>query len=274
MSLFKARVYSAAMRRYMYFNVCLPLDDIELPGAPKQEKKDCFETVFLLHGHGGNHDDWLMGCNLDYLALKFNMAFVMPSVENSFYIDDEPHEALYATYVCEELLTLVRKTFPLSSRREDTAIAGLSMGGFGALRLGLLYPDVFDGIIALSSALITDEIAALPKGQGNTIASYAYYEHIFGPLSALKGSDRDPKALARTLATAKPHIPKIFMACGTEDFLLENNRDYDRYLTGLEIPHTYLEGPGEHVWKFFDEYIEKGLEWWSKSKRETGAFLV
>lgn len=269
MSVFKARVYSPSLRRYVDFNVCLPLDDIELPGVPKHEKKEDFKTVFLLHGHGGNQDDWLMGCNLDFLALKFNVAFVMPSAENSFYIDDAPREALYASYICEELPALVQKVFPVSKRREDIAIAGLSMGGFGALRLGLLYPDTFDSIIALSSALITDEVAELPEGKGNAIASFAYYDNIFGPLPTLKGSNRDPKALASALAEDERYIPKIYMACGTEDFLLESNQDFSKHLTSIGVPHRYIESPGEHEWKFWDEHIEKALDWWSRVKNET-----
>nr|AGJ83834.1 FAE1 [uncultured bacterium] len=266
MSVFKVRYYSPALRRQVCFNAVLPLDEIIIPenmrpDIPKYEKKRDFKTVYLLHGYGGNDDDWLHGSNIDFLSLKYNLAFVMPSVENSFYLDDPARQAFYSRFLCEEIIDFTRKAFSLSHKREDTAICGLSMGGYGALRNGLLRPDVFGAIVAFSSALITDEISELPPGVGNEVASYEYYRHIFGPLDALKGSDKDPKALAKRLKESGAELPRIYMACGTEDFLLDRNRDMHRCLQALNIPHDYHESPGTHVWSFWDEYIDKSMSW-------------
>lgn len=265
MAIFKARAYSPSLRRQVKFNVCLPTDEIELPGIPTYEQKDNFKTIYLLHGHGGNEDDWLYGANIDMLSMKYNVAVVMPSIENSFYLDDPNREAFYARFVGEELVDYTHRVFPLSNRRGDTVIGGLSMGGYGALRTGLYYHETFGSILAFSSALITDDVSILAPGQSNDIAGYAYYRHVFGPLDALRGSDKDPKALAEQLLADGAELPGIYMACGTEDFLLEENRDYHRHLEHLGIAHTYEEAPGEHDWAFWDIFIDKALAWYAGS---------
>lgn len=265
MSIFKVRHYSPALHRQVNFSVCLPTDDVEVPGLPRRAPTDAYRTVYLLHGHGGNHEDWLYGTSIDMFALKYNVAIVMPSIENSFYLDDPIREAYYARYLSEELVAFTRKVFPLSARREDTAIGGLSMGGYGALRNGLLYNNTYGAVVALSSAFITDEISGMQPGEDNGIARYDYYRHVFGELSTLPGSDRDPKALASKLKETGETIPAIYMACGTEDFLLEQNRDVDWHLTACGIPHEYHESAGVHDWHFWDEYVEKALDWYTSA---------
>jgi S-formylglutathione hydrolase FrmB len=185
----------------------------------------------------------------------------MPSGENSFYLNDEIRAALYEDFICIELPAFCRRFFPLSDKKEDTTVAGLSMGGFGALHSGLAHPETFGNIIALSSALITDEVSRMKEGQGNAIAPYSYYHHTFGPPEQILGSHQDPKALARELAEKKGTIPNIYMACGTEDFLIRENRDFHRYLQNLGILHEYEEGPGIHDWIFWYAYLAKALVW-------------
>ncbi|MDR3334587.1 MAG: esterase family protein [Treponema sp.] len=264
MAIIKVRFRSEALKRSVSFSVCLPLEDPPIPNIPRHNKAGKFKTMYLLHGFSGDEMDWIYYSDIDALSFKYNMAFVMPSIENSFYLDDVKREAYYAKYLGEELVAFTRRAFPLSYKWEDTLIGGLSMGGYGAMRNGLYYHDVFGAIIALSSAYITDDVAAMPPGQGNPVASYDYYEHTFGPPSELKGSDKDPKALASRLAEAKAVIPAIYMACGSEDFLIEQNRDNHRHLEKIGVPHRYDEGPGIHDFKFWNEYIDKALQWYTE----------
>ena len=135
------------------------------------------------------------------------------------------------------------------------------MGGYGAIRNGLKYSDTFGRIIALSSALITYNIAGIPVDYKNDIADYKYYSRVFGDVNKIVGSDRDPEALILQLKKENKQIPEIYMACGTEDFLLAENRRFHEFLVAEGIEHTYKESKGTHDWKFWNEYIEKGIEW-------------
>lgn len=241
----------------MPVSVTIPLDAPPELGGNMPEKFPC---LYLLHGYGGCQTDWLFGAPIRELSLKYKLAMVMPAIENSFYLNDDKRCAMYEDYITKELPEFICKVFPVSDKVKDTAIAGLSMGGFGALHSGLAAPETFGNIIALSSALITDEVANMKDGQGNQIAPYSYYVHTFGEPPSLLGSHNDPKALAKQLSE-KNRLPGIYMACGTEDFLIDKNRNFHEYLESLGVEHVYVEGSGVHDWKFWSEYIQKALEW-------------
>lgn len=261
MATFHIDFFSSTLKRFTPVTALLPIEKPDIPGMPPADKSKPFRTIYLLHGYSGCNNDWLHGSRISTLALMHNVAVIMPSCGNSFYLDDEIRGEYFEKYICEELVSLTRAAFPLSVEREDTTIAGLSMGGYGALRNGLKRSDVFGNIFAFSSALITDQIALLKEGEGTAVAPYSYYRHVFGDLKNLIGSDNDPKALAKKLAAGQVPLPKIFMACGTEDFLLDRNRDFSRFLLENNIAHEYRESAGVHDWRFWDEYIEKAMEW-------------
>ena len=141
------------------------------------------------------------------------------------------------------------------------------MGGYGALRNGMKNNDVFGNIIALSSALITDDSVNVLITEDNPDVSPRFYNHTFGKPEEVAGSDVDPKALAKKLVDSGGPIPNIYMACGTEDFLNISNRSLDAYMTEIGLKHTYLEGPGIHDWTFWDAYIEKALVWLTALKQ-------
>jgi enterochelin esterase-like enzyme len=185
----------------------------------------------------------------------------MPTAENSFYLDGEATGRAYETMVAVELVDYVRKTFSLASSPEDTYIAGLSMGGFGALHTGLAHPDRFGKIGCMSSALIVHEIAHAQPGFDNGIGNYAYYRSCFGDLETVEERDVNPEILALRLKETASAFPELFMCCGTEDFLIEPNRDFHRFLVENKIPHQYFESPGGHDGIFWSEYIVKIVNW-------------
>jgi S-formylglutathione hydrolase FrmB len=258
MAIFQINFFSQKLRRQVPLAAVVPMD---APPEIMPNMPETFKAVFLLHGFSGNHIDWLYSAPLGEHAVKYGLAFFMPCGENSFYLNDEIRGALYEDFICEEMPAFCRKIFPLSVKVEDTTIAGLSMGGFGAIHSGFAYPEVFGNIIALSSALITDEVANMKEGQGNMIAPYSYYRHTFGSPEKLLGSHNDPKSLAKNLAGTHTTIPNIYMACGTEDFLIKENRDFHSHLQALGIKHEYEEGPGIHDWQFWNAYLVKALDW-------------
>ncbi|GFZ31082.1 alpha-xylosidase [Clostridium zeae] len=260
MAFSQVNFYSKALRKIVTFNAIVPIDIIEIPGM-KEVEKGPMKSLYILSGYSGNYTDWICGSRIQELALKHNIAVFMPSGENSFYLDDTDKGELYGEFVGNELVEFTRKLFQLSNKREDTFIGGLSMGGYGAIRNGLKYCDNFSRIIALSSALIIHNVAGIPEDFKDPIADYKYYARVFGDLNKLLGSDKDPEALISKLKQENKTIPNIYMACGTEDFLINENRSYHKFLASEEVKHTYVEGQGIHDWNFWNEYIEKAILW-------------
>ncbi len=242
-------------------NVIVPVDKYNFNGEISAERKP-FKTLYLLHGIFGDYTDWVNGTRILSWASEKNLAVVMPSGDNHFYVDGlEKYGANYGTFIGKELVEITRAMFPLSDKKEDTFIGGLSMGGYGALVNGLKYHDTFSRIIALSAALNIDDVINSNNDVEGLIGRRDYYESIFGDLSKLKGSDKDYCELVRRLREKKEKLPKIYIACGTEDFLIEKNRCFRDFLVENEADVTYVEAPGIHNWVFWDEYIYKALEW-------------
>ena len=253
MARFNINFYSKSLCRNVSFNMFIPNDP---RFGETQERK--MKTVFYLHGYSGCAEDFW---SFTDLAEKYHFAMVMPNGENSFYLDAEATGAKYCTYVGEELIEYIRNTFGLAMEREDTFICGLSMGGFGALHTGLSYPQTFSKIVALSSALIVNELSKKKEGEGNEVANYEYYFRNFGNLAVLKKSNNDPEKLIDDLLAGNEKMPEIYMACGTEDFLLQENRDFHSFLENRQVKHVYTESKGIHDMVFWNEYFRKSAEW-------------
>lgn len=217
-------------------------------------------TLFLLHGYTGSAEGW----GIEDIARKYNFAMVMPNGENSFYLDGAATGCKYGTFVGSELVEYIRSTFGLAASAEETAICGLSMGGFGALHTALAYPDNFGKAGAMSSALIIHGIAHMKPGEDNGVANYDYYRQCFGDLEAVADSEANPETLIKKLKAEGRKIPDIYMCCGTEDFLLENNRRMHRFLEDENVSHVYAESPGGHDSVFWNEYTPKIAEWMFK----------
>lgn len=260
MALIQVNFMSKSLMRTVNMNVILPVDKIIFPGTPMREDKP-YKTLYLLHGVFGNYTDWVCGTNIQRWAEENNLAVVMPSGENMFYVDNPKMNNYYGEFIGKELVEITRKMFPLSNKREDTYIAGLSMGGYGAIRNGLKYHNTFGFIAGLSSALIIDGIENRTDNVPFFIESRSYAESCFGDLSKVAESDMNPKWIAKQLIDAKVDIPKIYMACGEDDFLLKANQDFKNYLDELGIEVTFDVGPGAHEWDFWNTYIKKVIEW-------------
>lgn len=249
-------LYSNCLNRHTSFKMVIPTDvhKGDFPPRPKNPRMERpMKTLFLLHGYTGKGDNWVP----DYLAEKYNFAIVCPTGENSFWLNGLSSGHAFQSFVGEELVEFVRNTFGLAKNREDTYIMGMSMGGFGALHTALAYPDVFSKTAPLSSAFIHHEVAGMQPGQGNAVANYDYYRECFGEPSKLLESENNPEVLVKKiLAEGKP-MPEIFMAVGTEDFLLEPNRAMHKFLEEQKVPHTYLEWAGNHDMKFWSECVQK-----------------
>lgn len=150
MALVQVDFFSEKLMRTVTINAIIPVDK----KLNQPNKK--FKTLYLLHGIFGNYTDWVCGTRIQRWAQDHDLAVIMPSGENKFYVDNENSHEYYSQFIGEELVSITRAMFPLSQRREDTFIAGLSMGGYGAIINGLKYYQTFGYIAALSSALLID----------------------------------------------------------------------------------------------------------------------
>ena len=267
MALLHCNFMSRSLGRSVPIQVVLPTD--KMAGPQGQAPQGPFKTLYLLHGIFGDETDWVCGTRLQSWAQDRNLAVVMPAGENSFYVDNPRASRLYGTYIGKELVDFTRRTFPLSAKREDTFIGGLSMGGFGAIVNGLQNPETFGAVCALSSALILDSMMENKEYTDFLMTNKGYYESVFGDLDQVRGSDMDYDALAEKVAK-EPVKPRFYMACGTEDGLIGVNRAFRDHLQGLGFDVTYEEGPGVHDWYFWDKYILKAMEWLPLDRPEQG----
>jgi S-formylglutathione hydrolase FrmB len=239
----------------------IPTDKMVFGQKKDEEPGKKYKTLYLLHGVFGSCSDWINGTRIESWAQDKNLAVIMPSGENKFYVDNPYSGDNFGQFIGEDLVSFTRKTFPLSDKREDTFIGGLSMGGYGALRNGLKYNDTFGCIVALSSALILENAIKSSYDDPSPIGNRHYMESVFGDIDKLEGSDKDYYALIKGLVKDKKDIPEIYMACGTEDMLYVPNVKYHEFLEQNKVKHEFVTGPGVHDWIFWDTYIKKALDW-------------
>jgi putative tributyrin esterase len=211
-------------------------------------------TLYLLHGLMGDHTAWTRETAIERYVQGLDLAVVMPAAGRSFYADMATGPR-YGTFVSEELPALAHGMFRLSSARRDNFVAGLSMGGYGAMKLALRRPDLFAAAASLSGSLDMTQHEHADAFQLNELAG------IFGPLEKLAGSENDTLALARRIARSRRPCPALYQWCGTEDFLYRDNVTFRDLARRLKLPLTYEEGPGDHNWASWDRQIRRVLEW-------------
>ena len=250
--LFRGDVKCKSLQRRTSISVILPADNIHFLKDSEEIVPKPYRTLYLLHGLYGSDDIFLANTSIQKFAEDHGIAVVIPCGENSFYVDNVNAHAYYGEYVGRELLDITRNIFPLSDKREDTFIAGFSMGGYGAVRNGLKYSENFSKIGMISAALITDDIVDYTSDD-NVLRSRQFYESVFGNLDELEGSDMDPKHLIETT----DDIPDIFMACGADDFLIEKNEDFYEFLKSRNVNADFIKAEGEHTWEFCDRYVKE-----------------
>lgn len=266
MSFFNGTFFSKSLSRPVHFTAVLS-NDCQWGVDTNPHFKRPAKNVYLLHGFSGCDTDWFTNAPLGDLANRFNVNFFMPNGDNSFYLDQPETGSKYAQYVGVEFVEYTRKTFGLSTKREDTMIGGLSMGGFGTLHTALMFNDTFSKAIALSSAILINGLKSFDPQMDNPVANYEYYEHTFGDLKKVAETDSNPEVLAKKILDAKATQPEIFMAVGTEDFLYQANVDFKAYMDSINYPVTFVTGPGVHDFVFWRAYLEKGLEWAIEGKK-------
>jgi len=253
---------SLNLSRPVRFRFISPADFPPMFIGDNPNYKRPMKALYLLHGYNAGHNDWPDCSRVAEYALQYNMMVFFPDGDNSFYLDRPGTGNKYASYIGEELVAFTRKLFGLSDKKEDTYIGGYSMGGFGALHNALAYPDTFGKVFCLSSAMIIHNVARLKPGEGDMMADYTYYRDIFGEPSEVVASKNNPETLILDLQAQGKALPAIYMAVGTEDFLVYGvNQELRSFLEEHQVPFTYEEGPGMHDFNFWDPYAKKAIEW-------------
>ena len=230
-----------------------------IPQRPLPDAGKAHRTLYLLHGLGDDHTIWMRRTSIERYADEKQLAVVMPAVARSFY-QDMRCGPRYWTFLSEELPAVMRRFFPLSPDRGDNFAAGLSMGGYGALRLGLARPRQFAAVASMSGAL--DFVRRLREaGKAGARISRAEWDGIAGSGRDASGTDSDLYHLARRVSAEPAVAPALYLSCGTEDELLADNRAFHRHLDEVGYRHHYEEGPGAHDWACWDQQIARVLDW-------------
>lgn len=230
--------------------------DVVLPQRENLADRTPFRTLFLLHGLSDDHSIWMRRTSIERYAEERGIAVVMPAVERSFYAD-MAQGLPWGTFVGEEVPAAARAFFPLSARREDTWVAGLSMGGYGAFKMALSSPRAFCAAGSFSGAL--DMAHAW---NGNDERWKAEMRRIFGDPGRFPGSPHDLFALAEGLPEAERRRLRLYQCCGTGDFLYDANLAFRNHARGLGLDLTFEEDPGEtHNWGYWDRKIQDFLRW-------------
>ena len=224
----------------------------------RTKRKPKYRTLYLLHGYSDDHSAWQRWTAIEKYVEGLNLAVVMPAVHLSFY-NDMAYGGKYWQFISEEVPAVVRDMFPLSADRKDNFVAGLSMGGYGAFKLALTHPERYAAAASLSGALDIWSVVN-PRSDRNNEVWLAQMRTVFGDLSKVPGSKLDLIALAKKVAKSSVK-PSLYQCCGTEDVLYPDNIRFRDAVHKLPLDLTYEEGPGEHVWPYWDKMIQNVLAW-------------
>jgi putative tributyrin esterase len=229
-------------------NIILP-DPGKMGNVPVSRRK----VLYLLHGLSDDASAWQRYTAIESIAALYGLVVIMPSVGRSFYTD-QPNGQKYFSYLTDELPHYLKQVFGLAPRREDTLIAGNSMGGYGAFKAAILHPELYSAAASFSGVLSLAFITAYPNDPRR-----GEFEYLFGNLEKLAGSEHDPVVWLMHAAGKQGGLPKLFIACGRQDDLYPLNTQFYAVCQSRGIPVDYHEDEGFHDWFFWNEQIQRFL---------------
>lgn len=253
---------SEILEEEVFLNVILPeprVLGINEADAPLREK---LPVLYLLHGYHGGASDWQRKTSIEQFMheAQKHMIIVTPGMNNFFYTN-MVHGKRYFDFVADELPRVIQTYFNASDRREDTFVAGLSMGGYGAMKLALTYPERYGYAASFSGAVDCFNQKDLseiqdPKMLAMRLAMQDELNWIFGPEEGRRGSKNDVMALLETCDASK--APKLYVSCGLDDDLYEGNVAFRDKARALGYDLTFYEQPATgHEWRFWNTEAEK-----------------
>ena len=231
-----------------------------LPAGYEANKTQKFPVLYLLHGLTGHYDNWSDKTKLKEFAASYNLIIVTPEGNDGWYTDSGsvPNDK-YESYVVQELIPEIDTKFRTFADREHRAVAGLSMGGYGSLKFGLKYPEKFVVIGSFSGALGAASWSVKTLGN-NWKALTDSIAGVYGEDDSQTRKDNDIYKIVREISPEKAKtLPFIYVDCGTEDFLIQQNRDFAALLVEKKIPHEFRQLPGKHDWAYWDSQVQEFL---------------
>ena len=244
MSLIHCSFFSKSLMKMTNYAVILPRVDLDAV-----EKGFKFQTCLLLHGLGDDYTNWLRFSSIERYADENMLAVLLPFADKSFYTDMK-HGHKFAEFVGKEVHEFSRAHFPLSDKREDNFIAGLSMGGYGAFKLALARPEKYAAAASFSGSVMIKHIYS---------NIHVDMLSIFGPPEEMKEEEDIPYLLHRDIAENR-QIPKLIQYCGTSDFLYKHNVELRGIIEKTGVDYVYEEWEGTHEWGFWDLSMQKALK--------------
>ncbi len=253
MAFLQIQFFSEALNVASTVNVILPEGNQGI-GMGASTGEDLPKVLYLLHGYSDDHSIWMRRTSVERYAAKHNLAVIMPAVNHSFYCN-EIHGERYWDYVSEELPATMQRFLRISSKPEDTYVAGLSMGGYGAMRLALTWPERFAGAASFSGAV--DLSAEFDEQQARHLQRWG---RIFGDAKSIADTEYDLMYLMKKNANRSDR-PWLYVSCGTADFLYSMHQRFVPALKENGWDVTHFEKPDTvHEWGFWDEQIQVFIE--------------
>lgn len=248
------KLESASLGRPINYRVLYPVNYQRADNAEKR-----FPVLYLLHGLSGHNSNWLDKTRLALYATHFDVFIVSVEGDNGWYTDSAtvPTDK-YESYILQDLIPEIERRFRVSREREGRAIAGLSMGGYGAVKFGFKHPGKFAFVASMSGAFDA------ASWKDSELKNFEFIRQsilkTFGPPDSPTRAANDLIRLTREVSPAGIKLlPFIYLDCGTEDFLFQNNRDFAALLVERKIPHEYRHLPGAHNWQYWDQQIQEIL---------------
>ena len=258
MALFQCNFYSKSLGYDTQVNVILPENRGDY--SFDESRNYCFQVLYLLHGKGDDCNGWLRKTSIERYAQSHCLAVIMPTGEDSFFTDTVSGK-LFFTCLSEELPQKMGRWFPISNQPEDTFVAGLSMGGYGALKLGLTYPERFGGVGAFTAVTMPDQVYEANWGPNDAEDREKMEKNLRNVFGEDRYQQKDlPMCLLDRCVKEKKKVPPIFLYEGRQDLLYGMNQKFYRKAKDYGLDITYEEWDGGHNWDFWDAAVKKVLD--------------
>lgn len=260
MALINITMRSSALSGNTSVNVCFP----EMTGMDKMRKKPYqyqpgvkYQVLWLLHGGGGDASDWIRKTSVERYANDTKLMVVCPSAYSSLYADMFYGDKYY-TYITEELPQLIRYMFPVSEKPEDNFVAGLSMGGYGAMKWAINKPEMFAYAASFSGAIDMPNILKQNHLRDGVLDRDVMIP--FGSVERVEHTFQDVLYMAEKNVAEGKKLPKIYLTCGSEDFCMPFHRNAKAVFERLGADLTWDERPGAHTWDFWDAAVKRYID--------------